>query len=94
MSNGTEKEFPEGIWFKDPHEGAPDFIIGSINIKRQDFMKFIAEKDGDYLNLKVVRSRKGKPYLEVDNWKPTNADKPKMEEKTEKKSDFDDDIPF
>jgi hypothetical protein len=72
-------EFPEGLWAKMPPEGAPDFVICAINIKRDDFMKFVAEKDGDYLNLQVLRSRAGdKYYAKVDNWKPTQAAVPKV----------------
>lgn len=78
----SDKEFTEGIWYKDPHQNAPDFVIGALNIKRQDFMKFLAERDGDYVNLKILRSRAGKPYLEVDNWKPTNPEKPTVHAET------------
>ena len=77
----TEKEFADGIWFKEPDPKAPDFVLGAINIRREDFMKFLAEKDGDYVNLKVLRSRAGKPYVEVDNWKPSTEPKPVVDQR-------------
>ena len=97
-----QKEFANGIYFKAPREGAPDFVLGSVNIKRIDFMKFLAEKEGDYVNLNLLRSRAGKPYFEVDNWKPANAAVPSVDAPTEQPvaskvesgADFNDDIPF
>lgn len=78
-----EKEFANGIYFKAPREGAPDFVLGSVNIKRTDFMKFLAEKEGDYVNLNLLRSRAGKPYFEVDNWKPNTEAVPSLNGSTE-----------
>ena len=77
-----DKEFANGIWWKEPDPKAPDFVLGAINIRRQDFMKFLAEKEGDYVNLKVLRSKAGKPYIEVDNWKPNTEAVPSVEAPT------------
>jgi hypothetical protein len=75
-----EKEFANGIWFKEPSPQAPDFVIGAINILREDFMKFLAEKEGDYVNLKVLRAKaSGKPYCEVDTWKPNTEARPQVD---------------
>jgi hypothetical protein len=78
-----QKEFANGIYFKAPREGAPDFVLGSVNIKRIDFMKFLAEKEGDYVNLNLLRSWAGKPYFEVDNWKPNTEAVPSVNAPTE-----------
>jgi len=97
-----EKEFANGIYFKVPREGAPDFVMGSISIIRTDFIKFLSEKDGDYVNLNLLRSRAGKPYFEVDNWKPNGGAGTAGNSSTEQSAasnagsvgDFKDDIPF
>jgi hypothetical protein len=78
-----EKEFANGIWFKEPSPQAPDFVIGAINILREDFMKFLAEKEGDYVKLKVLRAKaSGKLYCEVDNWKPNTEARPQVDAPT------------
>ena len=66
----SDKEFPEGLIFKAPRDGAPDYVIGSISIRRGDFLAWLESRDGDWVNLNLKRGQSGKYYAEVDNWKP------------------------
>ena len=34
-------EFPDGIIFKLPRENAPDFVKGSLSLKRADLIKWL-----------------------------------------------------
>jgi hypothetical protein len=69
----SDKRFSEGIYWKDKHENAPDFVIGSISVNAEKFVAWISGEEPDEkgcIRLKVLRSREGKPYIEVDDWKP------------------------
>ena len=66
-----EKTLAEGLFFKEKHQNAPEFVIGGLSIKIDQFAKFVKDnKDGDYLNFQILKSKAGKPYIVVDTWKP------------------------
>lgn len=79
------KEFVDGLIIKPPRDGAPDFIKCTISIKRKDLGNWLRQKSEDWINLDVKRSKDGKLYAEVNNWKP-KSDAPA--------ADYNDDIPF
>ena len=85
----SEIEFANGIYFNEPHENAPDFVLGSISVKPDRFTEWLAQQtpnEKGYVRLKVNMSKMGNPYVALDDWKP-DAKAP---------DDFDDDflIPF
>jgi len=86
--NKAETIFSRGIWFKKPHEKAPDFVRGKIDIKVDEIIPFLEKNKNDkgYVNLDLLKSKeKGTLYLVVNTFK---KEEPKAEEiKTE-------DIPF
>ena len=117
MSDTKEKEFPNGIIFK---EAKVDFKHCKISIKKQEFIEWLKTK---WINIDLKTAKSGKLYGEVNNWKPVTegmvggsdfneaiqrqkagqnsgitpeqAGKIISEDfKTEKKNEFDDDIPF
>lgn len=63
-------EFAQGVFFKPPHENAPDFVWGKISLKRQDVIDWLSDRDDEWVNLDVKESRGGKIYCAVDTWKP------------------------
>ena len=65
-----DKEFPKGLFIKEPHENAPEFVKYVVSIKRGELMQWLASKTDEWINLQAKTSREGKLYLEVDNWKP------------------------
>lgn len=67
-----EKKYPSGIYYKEPSSKAPDFVVGGLSIKKSEFIPFLNSQDGDWVNLKINLSKQGKPYLEVDTWKPNS----------------------
>lgn len=69
----STKEFPKGIIVKAPNEKAPEFVIGSISIKRSEALEWIDSKETDWINIDIKRSKEGKMYLEVNNWVKKSA---------------------
>lgn len=86
----ADKEFPEGIFAKEPHPKAPDFVKAAINMKREDAIRWLQSREGEWVNLQVKESRSGKWYAEVDNFKPT----PRTDAAPAPEFDDDKDIPF
>ena len=71
MSN--EIVFANGIIFKLPRAGAPDFVKGSLSFKVEDAIVWLKENEsGGWCNVNLKVSRAGKPYADLDNWKPNN----------------------
>jgi hypothetical protein len=67
----ADKIFANGIIYKEPSDKAPDFVIGGLSIKKSEFIPFLQGQDGDWVNLKINLGKNGKPYIELDTWKPT-----------------------
>ena len=51
-------EFPAGLFAKAPRAGSPDFVKGSISIKREELMGWLASKEGEWINLDIKVSKK------------------------------------
>lgn len=67
-----EKEFPQGLIAKAPHQNAPEFVKCRISIKRADLGNWLRSKQDEWINLDVKVSKGGKWYAEVDNYKATD----------------------
>jgi hypothetical protein len=65
-----DKVFANGIIYKEPSSKAPDFVVGGISIKKSEFIPFLQDQDGDWVNLSIKLGKTGKPYVELDTWKP------------------------
>ena len=66
----SDIEFANGFYFKEPQEDAPDFVLGSLSINREDAIGFLEAQTDKWVNLAIKKSKAGKPYLSVDKWKP------------------------
>ena len=68
--------FANGIVFKLPRSGAPDFVKGSLSFKVDDAIKFLQEykSDNGWCNVDLKVSKAGKSYAELNTWKPNNGD--------------------
>ena len=71
-------EFSKGIFFNKPRENAPDFVLGSLSIRREEFVEYLKElnpNDNGYIKLDILLARDGeKTYLKENNWTPENKD--------------------
>lgn len=98
-----EKKFANGIMFKRPREGAPEFIKGNISIKVDEFIKWLTEnKTGDWMNLDLKESKNKTLYLEMNTWKKETSLTPEeisvvqqaREEAQKIEKELNPDIPF
>ena len=68
--NKTEKIFADGFMFK-MQPDSPEWVVGSLSLKAEEAIAFInSHADKGWLNLKVNVGRSGKPYVELDTFKP------------------------
>jgi hypothetical protein len=76
-----DKIFAAGLFYKAPHERAPEFVKGSISIKVEEFTAFLQEhvSDDGWVNLSVKESRGGKLYCELDQYKRREPAYPPIE---------------
>jgi hypothetical protein len=85
-----ETVFADGLIFK-LKDNQPDFVIGNISVKVEDFVKFLnAHSDNGWVNIQVLKSQAGKPYAKLDTWKPKQA----QEQPQEQSNDKADKLPF
>ena len=84
----SEAQFVDGLIIKPPRDNAPDFVKGSISIKRKDLGNWLRQKEDDWINLDIKASKNdsSKWYAQVNDWKP---DANKQATQTDP-----DDIPF
>ena len=94
-------EFVDGLFYKEPRAGAPDYVKGSISIQPAKLTAWLAQHQGEeWVNVDVKESRGGKIYCAVNDWKPVKRDerapsKPVKDCPQPERDDFQDDsIPF
>jgi len=88
----SDNNFVGGFYFKEPHEKAPDFVKGKIQIKLSDFAAYLRELKGnepdvEWLSVDLKQAKSGKYYAERDTWKPTGDASPA-------RAPITDDVPF
>ena len=86
-------EFPEGIIFKLPRNEAPDFVKGSLSIKRADLIKWLNSKSDEWINLDLKVGKSGKAYAAINTWKPENTSN-SLPTPSAVTSSSNDDLPF
>ena len=94
-----QKFFPKGLFFNLPHPNAPDFVRGVISIKVADFGKYLSRVQGEWLNIDLKVSKDGKPYAEINTFKPEKQDAKEdsvLDDSSQNWADKpgDDDLPF
>lgn len=75
MENQTDSIMVNGFYPKPKHENAPDFVIGKLSIRVDQFREFLGDylKDnpGEWINIDMKVSKNGKGYAVIDNWEPS-----------------------
>ena len=93
----SDIKFVDGLIVKAPRDGAPDFVKGSISIKREELIAWLTKEQGEWINLDIKESQAGKWYAAVNEWKPANqqsANQASQNRQAPDEEGFDDDIPF
>ena len=74
MENQTESIMVNGFYPKPKHENAPDFVIGKLSIRVDQFREFLGEylkeHPEEWINIDMKVSKNGKGYAVIDNWEP------------------------
>lgn len=65
-----DNKFVDGFFVKAPRAGAPDFVKGSVSLKRDEFMRWVSDQEGEWINLDLKEAKSGKWYAQVNDWKP------------------------
>lgn len=94
----SEPKFVNGLILKAPRDGAPDFVKGSISIRVEELMTFLAKQKTEWVNLDIKESKAGKWYAQVNDWKPeSKQDQAIQNSQTQQPThdeEFNDDIPW
>lgn len=64
------------MFFDKPKAKAPEWIKGTISVKVEDFLAFAEEhmNEKGYLNIDLKKSKEGKYYLALNEYKPKKVD--------------------
>lgn len=66
-------KFIDGLIVKKPKDGLPEFIKGTISIKREELIFTLQGMTGDWINLDIKESKKtGNWYAALNEWKREN----------------------
>lgn len=84
-----ETSFVDGLIVKKPREGAPEFVIGSLSMKREELIGWLGKQEGEWVNADMLVSKKGSWYAKVNTWKP----EPQNQE-VDERADEPEDMPF
>lgn len=80
------------------NENAPDYAICKLAAKKSEFIPFLNEIEGDWVNMEVMRSKAGNLYTKLDAFEPDQAQVAKqgVAQAKQKLEEFDDDsdLPF
>jgi len=68
-----DNKFVDGLFAKAPRANAPEFVKGSISIKREEFMRWVSQQTDEWINLDVKEGKSGKWYAQVNDWKPSGG---------------------
>ena len=81
--NKQEKVFADGFMFK-MNPNSPEWVVGGLSLKSDEAIQFIQKHTNNgWVNLKVNIGKSGKPYVELDTWKPETKTEPVMAESTD-----------
>lgn len=66
-------EFVSGLFYNEPSEKAPDFILANISVAPEKFIGWLMAQTANekgYIKMVVKKSKQGKAYIELDTWEP------------------------
>lgn len=71
-----EKIFADGFYIEKKEIPNAPWIKASLSLKVSEVIPFLQmhEKKSGYVNLKLMESKKGAYYLELDTWEPTKKE--------------------
>ena len=89
----SDMKFLNGILVKAPRDGAPDFVKGSISIKREELLTSLSSLTDEWIKLDIKVSKKGTWYCSIDDWKPSAQTSNEQSAPTPPNQDLSDELP-
>lgn len=65
----SDKKFIDGLIVKAPRDGAPDYIVGKLSMKREQLIAWLQQQSGEWVNADIKIAQSGNWYAQVDDWK-------------------------
>lgn len=68
-----EQNFVDGLYYNEPNEGAPDFVLGGLSFSKDRFLTWLDQQqanDKGYVKVDIKRSKEGKIYCQLNTYKP------------------------
>ncbi len=68
--------FAEGLFYNQPRENAPDWVLGSISVEPKKFTDWLRanyDKNEKYVKIDIKMGKNGKPYTALNTWKPNQG---------------------
>lgn len=74
----ADKKLAKGFYGKQPRQGAPTFVKGSISIKIDDALTWLKENANDkgYVNLDILEGKEGKLTICLNEYQPKGDNLP------------------
>ena len=67
-------KWPQGIIFKKPNEKAPEWVKGHLSFKVDEAVPWLqANENNGWVNLDIKKSKEGKLYIQLNEWKKEAA---------------------
>ena len=87
----NDQKFVDGLWV-DRRQEAPEFVVCSLSFHEPRFAEYLAKNVNQkgYVNIDILRSREGKLYAKLNDWKPKSDE---LSQETPQENPFDE-IPF
>lgn len=66
----SDKKFIDGLLVKPPRDGAPEYVVGKLSLKREELITWLQQQHGEWINADIKVAQSGNWYAQVDDWKP------------------------
>jgi hypothetical protein len=95
----SERVWASGIFWNEPHENAPQWIVGRIGIQRDRLIEWLEKQpvsEKGYLSLDVMEKRgtPGEYNVSLNTFQPKQRAPERAPQVKAASGDFDDDLPF
>lgn len=98
----ADKIYADGLYGKKPSEKAPDFVVGSLSVKLEQFILFLHAhvNPKGYVNLQILKGKEERLNIVLDTYQPKEktedvpVQSPPVQTKPKEQMPSSDDLPF
>jgi len=85
----------DGLFFNEPNENAPKWVIGDLNIPDKNrFIDWLQQQPDDRVKIDLLISKAGKYYANLNTYKPSAEQQATPSAPVQNIADMKDDVPF